>query len=460
MSKLVGAEVLAPSCVMILSSLLAASLCSAQPPDSSTSLSCSKGPGPLRCDATRHSDPPTGSAQWAPFAPKNELHRSMRYDRGQPVLKARWEIDLHGAVSAPLTLRPATGGDAESSHGALVGTHSGRVVLLEWNGSHARLAGSWNVNGLVLGPPAWLDEERFVVGTDADSLFAFARGRAEPLWRRQIGRCRHARARGPLGARCDLVHGASWNQGSAQINVATDGLYGLDPQGRSLWQWPRHSALAQPLRAASVSDQEGRIYAGSPSGQAFSLGPQGKLRWSVQLGAGFESQPLLLGDRVCWIARDGQLSCLDRKSGELVWSYHAKSRASGRLWGDSASGRLWASCADGSILSLDAQGKLLWRRKLKGLSPDGIMRRSADEFVAILSGRDTVALAIGSDDGRLRWLGRLSRGKAGQISLVGGRWLVTLRPEGKIQGFWMPPGRRNAPLARRTSKRVKEQWAR
>lgn len=414
----------------------------------------------MHCAALSKARASAIAARWPPFAPENELHRSFRYDRGQPVLRALWEIDLHGAISAPPALRPASEADAKGSHGALVGTHSGRVVFLEWNDSHARLAGSWNLNGLVLGPPTWLDAERFVVGTDADSLFAFARGRADPLWRRQIGRCRHARARGPLGSRCDLIHEASWNRASGEIVVATDGLYGLDAQGHSRWQWPRYSALARPLRAPSISDEQGRIYVGSSDGQAFSLAAHGQLRWSVQLGAGIETPPLLLGERVCYAARDGEVSCLDRNSGELLWSFDAKHRPTGKLWGDPVSGRLWTSRSDGSIHCLDAQGRLLWRRKLRGLSSKGILRRSPDEFVALLSGLDTVALAIGSADGRLRWQGRLGRGDAGQIALVGEGWLVAMRPEGKIQGFWMPPARAGLRLARQRAQSSSGQWAR
>lgn len=383
----------------------------------------------------------TGSlnTNWSVALPQREASTYV-WDRGVPVLPQRWSLFLQGPVSAGLSFRPRSPRDPQDFQSAVLGTHTGRVHLVEWDRTHSRVAASWNVDGMVTGAPAWLDTERFVVGTDADTLHAFEPGGAKSLWIRHVGRCPHRRAPGPLGTRCDLGVGLEWQGGHEQIVAVADGVYALNARGQVRWQWPARGGLAQALASPVRSDGEGNLYLGSQMGYAISLDPKGRMRWSVDLGAAIHVAPVLVGQsRVCFFARNAQLACVDPQSGERLWSYRAKAGPRGPLIADPQSGRLWGSSADGSVFALDSWGQEIWRRRLRGLTDQGLVLRNDQELVAVVGGSRSVAVGIHRNTGRLTWQARLGPGQPGTVQVGQQRWLMQLRPHGELVGYWMPP---------------------
>lgn len=346
-------------------------------------------------------------------------------------------------MSGQLSLRPTSKTDPEGSFSALVGTHTGRVLLVEWDRRQSRVFASWNVDGMVLGAPRWLDREQFVVGTDADSLHAFVRTSAKSLWTRQVGRCRHRRAPGPLGARCDLGEGLEWHAEGDQLLAVSDGVYALDRQGHLRWQWPPRAGLAQSLASEIRSDAQGNSYFGSQKGYAMSLDAQGELRWIADLGSAISQAPVLVQQhRVCFFAQSGRLSCLDRESGQHLWTFKAPGRAMGPILADGEHGEIWASSSDGSVFSLDAWGHLRWKRRMRGLSPQGLVVRDGQELVVVAGRGESVAYGVERNHGKLVWQARLGQGDPGRVYCPGEDWLMQLRPHGELVGYWMPPGLR------------------
>lgn len=239
---------------MILSSILALSLISAQAPNDAGLRAAGpvwrRGAGSGFSGGWTKGDK-SPQPPWSLLAPRREPPLFV-WERGEPVLPQRWSLDLQGPVSAPLSLRPRASTDPEGFQSALVGTHTGRVLLVEWDRGHRRLAAGWNVDGMVTGAPRWLDRERFVVGTDADSLHAFVRSGAKAMWTRQVGRCAVRRSLGPLGSRCDLRRRLLWQGDRAQMVAVSDGVYALNDQGQMRWQWPPGGRLGQGTRRAGA----------------------------------------------------------------------------------------------------------------------------------------------------------------------------------------------------------------
>lgn len=253
-----------------------------------------------------------------------------------------------------------------------------------------------------------------------------------------------------MGARCDLGQSFSWQADRAQVLAASDGVYALDTKGQMRWQWPVGGGLAEALASPVTSDFQGNSYFADDRGFAISLNAHGVLRWARRLGSKVRTAPLLVArHRVCFFADNARLQCLNRADGRVLWSFRAPSRPLGKMLTDTGQGKIWASTADGSVFALDSWGQLLWRRKLRGLSAEGLLARGAGELLAVVERRRSTALGIDPASGRLLWQARLGQGEVGQVALGGDRWLLQLRPQGFLDGYWLPPAQALPPRSAR-----------
>ncbi len=127
--------------------------------------------------------------------------------------------------------------------------------------------------------------------------------------------------------------------------------------------------------------------------------PAGEEIWRFRAGRAITSSPLCEDGRVYFGSRDGQLYCLDARSGDVVWAFDAgdgigSSPTSG---GDA----VFAGCYDGRLYAVSkAQGQEIWH-----VATGGAVRCSPaywNELVFFGSG-DSCVYAVAAASGRVRW---------------------------------------------------------
>src|SRR2546425_7585643 len=95
------------------------------------------------------------------------------------------------------------------------------------------------------------------------------------------------------------------------------------------------------------------------------------VQWEFEAGSGITSTPAVVGDRVLVGSWDGRASCLDRRSGRLLWSFEAGQRSypPGRRLGIFASPAVERStvylASDRPIALSLGSGKPLWERAIR-----------------------------------------------------------------------------------------------
>lgn len=108
--------------------------------------------------------------------------------------------------------------------------------------------------------------------------------------------------------------------GGNTLYVATaKGLYAFDPaSGNQKWVFG-----TRPLGHAPTYDN-GVLFVGSLDHRLYAItdnGTSASLKWSYQAGAGFETNPVVVNNRVYIGNRDGYFYCLDALTGTLIWRW-------------------------------------------------------------------------------------------------------------------------------------------
>ncbi len=126
-----------------------------------------------------------------------------------------------------------------------------------------------------------------------------------------------------------------------------------------------------------------------------------KLVWHADVGAAerFTFFPAPAGDAVYSAARNGTVTRLDAKSGQVRWRADLELRLSG---GVGAERLVTVASEEGEVVALNpADGKVLWRARVSSevLAPPAI----AGGLVLVRS-VDNRVFAFGADDGKRRWV--------------------------------------------------------
>lgn len=137
----------------------------------------------------------------------------------------------------------------------------------------------------------------------------------------------------------------------ATIKEAEDVVICLDLEtGKTLW---KQSVPGKPVdRAASSTCAvvDGTVYAmGSAQVQAVDA-VTGEVRWRREAGANQGSSPLVVGERLWYVA--GGMSCLSTKDGSVIWK-------NPKVKGGHSSPVLWSSSRGGETLLCSSSGKLV-----------------------------------------------------------------------------------------------------
>jgi outer membrane protein assembly factor BamB len=145
------------------------------------------------------------------------------------------------------------------------------------------------------------------------------------------------------------------------------GLYALDAaSGDERWVYPTEMPLGH-----SPTVVDGVAYVGCFDRRVHAVDAKtGKRLWlSEPAGAGFNTNPVVSGDRVYAGNRDGAFYCLDAKSGKTCWRFDTELRQPVLSSPASADGVLYFAANNMHAYAVDAQnGRLIWKsEKLPGL---------------------------------------------------------------------------------------------
>jgi outer membrane protein assembly factor BamB len=166
------------------------------------------------------------------------------------------------------------------------------------------------------------------------------------------------------------------------ISPAAKAIVSLDPlTGRELWRvrHAQHSPAARPLFA------HGLLYVDTGHGGAelLAIRPDGQgdvtethIAWKVTKGIGAKPSPVLVGDLIYAVSdAGGVLSCIDAKTGALVWQQRVGggSHSASPLFAD---GALYVFAEDGSAVAL-APGREYKELGRSALGEGGVMATPA-----------------------------------------------------------------------------------
>ncbi|HEX9614705.1 MAG TPA: PQQ-binding-like beta-propeller repeat protein [Bacteroidota bacterium] len=234
-------------------------------------------------------------------------------------------------------------------------------------------------------PAVWNDH--LVVGNSSGSVSCFSLTDGSEHWTFETG--------GTVYSSPDIV------DGKAVIGSSDNTISCLDVlTGKLLWQVKTGAAV---VGAAAIKNRS--VYIGASDGKFRSLDlATGTVNWEFAGLEGFvETKALVNGENVIFGAWDTRLYCLDRKSGQLEWSWSNGNRgvllSPAAVWPVAADGKIFIAAPDRYMTAIDAEtGKTIWRtnrfqvRETVGLSEDSrriYARCMNDTVVAFSAEADT-----------------------------------------------------------------------
>ncbi len=122
--------------------------------------------------------------------------------------------------------------------------------------------------------------------------------------------------------RVDRPVNITWNTpilvNGALITAATEKVIAYDPRtGKQLWEAPgiKGNAVPSPVSGSGVVV----VSAGYPDKYAYAIAPGGKVLWTYAKGTAYVPSPIFYGPYVYLMTDKGLLTCIDAKSGAVVY---------------------------------------------------------------------------------------------------------------------------------------------
>lgn len=175
-------------------------------------------------------------------------------------------------------------------------------------------------------------------------------------------------------------------------------LSALSPAGLLNWYFDAPGAVsAAPSRAP-----DGTLYLGDSGSLLTALQPDGSPLWTVRLDSPARGSPVVLGDGVAVVTREGDVLAFD-SSGQQRWKYRlgAESTPLART----SDGALLVVSATGFAFKIGEDGRLVWRAALDNeFWSAPVPDETGGGYVVTVAGR---VLALDSN-GRVRWFNDLA----------------------------------------------------
>ncbi|MFQ5586817.1 MAG: PQQ-binding-like beta-propeller repeat protein [Thermodesulfobacteriota bacterium] len=231
---------------------------------------------------------------------------------------------------------------------------------------------------------ATLDGDALFFGTGDGVIYAINRGNGEEMWR--------------FEAKAEVLSSPLVVDDMLYVASADDRLYCLDKKtGKAHWQYGRGGVRHIGSRImASPAGGGGRVYHIFSDGYLLSFdGRTGRVVWERRM---FEPSlpnvvrgrktPLITGDSLFIIDREGVVTQIDRENGELLGRYD-QLKAIDFLARDDT---LFLMGKD-SIAAVELEsGDIRWQQGLDGVSP--LSTFGAGGFIFVLSNRETKPLGL------------------------------------------------------------------
>ncbi|MCS7167630.1 MAG: PQQ-binding-like beta-propeller repeat protein [Gemmatales bacterium] len=156
----------------------------------------------------------------------------------------------------------------------------------------------------------------------------------------------------------------------------------LEPPLRLRWRFPAREK-PKPRDDGFVGNPcvtNGRLYIGNNNGQLYCLDPRtGQLQWTFQCQSYVECTPAARDNRIVFGSFDGNVYCVDAISGKLLWQFATGPRLPGTKGYNDVTrgvdsspaiveGRVFFGAWDGHLYCVELDsGKLIWKQLLGGL---------------------------------------------------------------------------------------------
>jgi outer membrane protein assembly factor BamB len=151
---------------------------------------------------------------------------------------------------------------------------------------------------------------------------------------------------------------------------------------------------------------DGLAYFGSTDGRLYAVrSDSGRIRWAYQTGGRINASASVYGRRVCISTYAGSIFCLDRRTGDRIWSTYVRRdafRYESFYASPSTDGaRIYCVARSGRVVALAARsGRLLWTSRVGGY---GYTTPAVADGRVFVGGFDGTLRALRAGDGRELW---------------------------------------------------------
>lgn len=167
-----------------------------------------------------------------------------------------------------------------------------------------------------------------------------------------------------------------FHTGKMLLVAALDGLYSFEAYyqgpdqysiGNLLWQYPLAGCVSSPLM------DRGLIFVGSEDQKIYCLeygGNKARVFWEYETRGPVRGKPIITrnGNFLVFGSQDGNVYCLERKSGKLVWPKFVGDAVNGSIVSRAEGHKefFYFGSDNGNFYCLDGQGKIHWEYHTHG----------------------------------------------------------------------------------------------
>jgi outer membrane protein assembly factor BamB len=258
------------------------------------------------------------------------------------------------------------------------GSFDGNFYALSLEG---RLAWRFKTDDKISGSPC-IHEKNVYIGSNDGNLYCLNAQNGKEIWRYSTN-----------GA---IVSGVVYNNNRLYFGSDDMNFYSIDARnGKLLWKFPtKGSALLYAFREYPI--YKNIVYFNSYDFNLYAIDFDGSLVWNLGMDDHIYSVSVY-GDRVFVGSRDGNLHCLDARTGRGIWRFQTMGYVVSQVL--VLEDKLYFGSTDGNIYCTDFNGNRLWSLSTGGpINPSPV----TDGKAIYIGSWDCNFYAV-SLDGKLLW---------------------------------------------------------